>query len=149
MNQSDFVYLDVRWQEDGWHEAMRLRLLGWLPAHLAAIGIAKGVLETTQGTAGKPIAPTARGMALTEPGPRSFTHENCQHLAQVLSTYDEDFDWKCMQDQEAYQLEGTPLLIGYRQRLLALLRSDAAQGRRRLRLGAGQASRCDCSKQDR
>lgn len=124
MNQSDFVYLDVRWREDGWHEAMRLRLLGWLPAHLAAKGIEKGVLEATRGKAGKHIALTARGMTLTEPGARSLTSENCQHLAQVLSTYDEGVDWQCMQDQEGFQLEGAPLHIAYRHRLLALLRSE-------------------------
>lgn len=122
MHNTDFVHLDVRWREDGWNEAMRLRLLGWLPDHLVIRGIDRGVLETTQRDGEKCIALTARGLALTEPGPHSFTSENCWQLAQLLRMQNESDDWLKGPNPDVVQFGGAPLDAAYRNSLLALVR---------------------------
>lgn len=121
MQSSNFVYLDVRWREDGWHEAMRFRLAGWLPEPLVARGVEKGVLQTIQRGVEKHVALTARGMALTQPGTHSFTSENCWQLAQVLMTQSESEEWLQALDEEATQINDASLNATYRNSLLAFL----------------------------
>ena len=121
MRSSDFVNLDVRWREDGWHEAMRLRLTGWLPEHLVAQGVNNGVLQAIQDSVGKRLALTARGMALTEPGPHSFTSENYRQLAQILKIQGEDCCWLSAPRKMAFQYVGAPLSPAYRRNLLKFL----------------------------
>ncbi|OWY06782.1 hypothetical protein [Thioclava sp. IC9] len=93
MHDGDFVYLDVRWAEPGWYEAMRFRLAGWLPEQLVATGVEKGVLEAHQQTNGQLVALTTQGISLTEPGPHSLTQENCQQLAEVLRMESDNDEW--------------------------------------------------------
>lgn len=122
MRKNDFVYLDFRWREEGWYEAMRLRLAGWLPKNLADQGVVKGVLRTVNELGGMQIALTAQGMALTEPGPHSFTIENYRQLTQVLKSQAADYDWKQAPTENAIQYSDTFLNAAYRNSLLLLLR---------------------------
>lgn len=122
MHSSDFIYIDVRWREDGWHEAMKLRLLGWLPEHLVLRGVDKGVIHTIQTRDETHVTLTARGIALTDPGPYSFTKENCQQLVQVLREQGESDDWLQDGHQGGLQLVDAPLNAAYRKSLLAFLR---------------------------
>ncbi|WP_152455055.1 hypothetical protein [Roseivivax sp. THAF40] len=125
MRGSDFVYIDIRWREDGWLEAMRLRLTGWLPERLAARGNKKGVFETSQKKDGKHIALTARGIALTDPGPHSFTSQNLQLLADYLIIHDFSRDWLRPAGDTAIKFKGPMLDENYRNSLLEHLHTAA------------------------
>lgn len=128
MYRSDFVYLDVRWRESGWLEAIRLRLAGWLPEHLAAQGVEKGVLETFQQADGRRVSLTARGLALTEPGQFSFTNENFWQLAELLRNHDYGNDWLHAAGEDAVRGDSELFDAVYRLKLLAYLHPDNISG---------------------
>jgi hypothetical protein len=121
MRSNDFVHIDVRWREDGWLEAMRLYIAGWLPEHLAAQGIKKGVLATIMRPEGKYVVLTARGKALTEPRSHSFTNENLWQIAEFLRVQDYSSDWLQAADKDAVRFAGKPLDATYRTKLLTYL----------------------------
>lgn len=116
---NDFVYLDIRWREEGWLEAMRLRLAGWLPEHLVDQGIEKGVFEIVEQADGNYVSLTARGMALTEPSPLSFTSENFWHLAEFLRSHGFSSDWLHAASKDAVRCDGELFDAVYRSKLLA------------------------------
>lgn len=118
---TDFVYLDIRWREDGWLEAMRLRLAGWLPEYLVAQGMEKGVFETVEQAEGNYVSLTARGMALTQPGPLSFTSENIWHLAEFLRSHGFSSDWLHAAGKDAVRCDRELFDAVYRSKLLASL----------------------------
>lgn len=93
MNTQDSVCLDLRWRENGWLEAIRLRLSGWLPAHLAAQGVEKGVFEGAWTPGRRHFGLSARGLALTDVRLHSFSNENCCQLAQVLLLHGYSEEW--------------------------------------------------------
>jgi len=84
VQETDFIYLDTRWSEDGWFQAMRLRLAGWLPSSEAAHAVKNGVVKYCGDDASERVQLTDRGASLTDPGRHSMSAENCTHIAEVL-----------------------------------------------------------------
>ena len=124
MCSEEFIYLDVRWQQSGWMEAMRLRLFGSVPDHLVSKGVEKGVFLAWLDGDRKFVALTRRGIELTEPGPHSFTNENCKHLANVLQISGFDIEKLEAGGSHLAQYAGAPLGAAYREKILACLRAD-------------------------
>lgn len=123
MYSDEFVYLDVRWQQSGWLEAMRLRLFDSIPDHLVPKGLEKGVFLTRLDGDRTFVALTRRGLELTEPGPHSFTRENCKHLANVLQISGFDTDKFEAGGSDLVQYAGAPLSSAYREKILSCLKA--------------------------
>jgi len=124
MNSEDFVYLDLRWTEDGWLEAIRLRLTGWLPEQLVVRGIKNGVLKQVRTQNQRHIALSVRGLALTEPGLHSFTTENFAQLAQVLRLRGYSKAWIEIANNDNVHCPEALLDPTYREKLLSFLSSN-------------------------
>lgn len=122
MNSQDLVCIDLRWRENGWLEAIRLRLAGWLPQHLVASGLESGVFEKVQARDQHPIALSTRGLALTDAGIHSFTDENCRQLAEVLMLRGYSEAWLQPESDEIVRCPNALLQATYRKKLLLYLR---------------------------
>ncbi|MDD9727285.1 hypothetical protein PVV74_17635 [Roseovarius sp. SK2] len=121
MNTQDFVYLDVRWREDGWLEAIRLRLSGWLPDNLVAQGVEKGVFEEVRTRDRKYFGLSARGLALTDVRPHSLANENCSQLAQVLLLNGYSEEWIKAGGDGSVECPEALLEATYRAKLMSFL----------------------------
>ena len=84
MQNDHQVLIDMRWREQGWLEAFRLRLTGWLPANEAERGFSCGVIERLGSEAGCQVVLTHKGSDLTEPAEASMSDESCRLLVSIL-----------------------------------------------------------------
>jgi 3-hydroxyacyl-CoA dehydrogenase len=114
----EYIYLDVRWLEAGWIEAMRLRLEGRVPKEVIDQGLKKGVFELDHAKGEDFVYLTQRGIELTDPGPHSVTEENCSQLAQNFRLQMKRDCWLKAPDVEAVDCNADPLGATYRRKLL-------------------------------
>lgn len=90
---TEFALVDGRWREQGWVEAFRLRLTGWLPSELAASGVDKGALKWSDTALTGKVELSGRGSELTDAHPASRSEENIQMIANVLCVHGFDDSW--------------------------------------------------------
>jgi hypothetical protein len=87
------TWVDMRWCEQGWREAFRIRLSGWLPDDWLAGGIKHGVLAQCRGELSATIKLTEKGKLLTDICPDKTTHLTIQFMASVLTTTHTGPEW--------------------------------------------------------
>lgn len=119
----DFVLIDGRWAKQGWIEAFRLRLTGWLPYELVVSGVDKGVLEWVADDKASNVKLSSKGAALTDEHSPSRTDENIQAITETLIILGFESSWLKFSDQSAaiYISEESKLDIAYRDRILETL----------------------------
>lgn len=127
MDTQDFVCLDGRWREEGWLEAIRLRLSGWLPVHLAEQGVKKGVFVEVRTRDRKHFGLSTRGHALTDVRLHSLANENCRQLAHVLLLRGYSDEWIQAGDRGIVECPEALLEAKYRAKLMSFLSPASAR----------------------
>ena len=124
MQDSEFVWLDVRWHEPGWLLAFRIRLTGWLPAKEAEAGRAHDVIRSVGDDAGTFVELTQKGLCLTEVSAHSHEEHNVRILADVLRHHGFRSNWLSPREGEGSALltETQGFEIGYKEQILRKLK---------------------------
>ena len=94
-----FFFIDGRWAKQGWIEAFRLRLTGWLPYELVVSGVDKGVLEWVANDKASNVKLSIKGADLTDEYSPSRTDENIQAIAETLIILGFESSWQKPSDQ--------------------------------------------------
>jgi len=85
--QTEFVWVDSRWQEAHWLEVFRMRLCGWLPADLTINAISNGLFLDARSSGSFTVVLTEESHRLTDIGALvDGSSHNCVMLANVLIT---------------------------------------------------------------
>lgn len=87
------VLIDMRWREQGWIDAFRLRLTGWLPLSAAERALNYRVIKRVGSTASCQVALTTKGVELTALRRASMSEDSCRLLADVLRLHDFSSTW--------------------------------------------------------
>ncbi|WP_371168791.1 hypothetical protein [Aliiroseovarius sp. 2305UL8-7] len=84
MSETEFTWVDSRWQENGWHEAFQLRLYGWASKKCSELGLKNDVFRWTIVDGIELLTLSDRGRRLTEIDPAKFSDGTAQMLAYAL-----------------------------------------------------------------
>ncbi|OOY02880.1 hypothetical protein [Thioclava sp. F28-4] len=125
MNDADFLYLDFRFREAGWLEAMRLRLTGSVPDEVVSDGVRNQVFEVEKEGERMTINITDHCLSLTEPTEQSFTEENYAHVARMLKMKGFRADWLRSKRPDIVLCAGALLNETYRKKLISHLSSTS------------------------
>ncbi len=93
MDIMDSTWVDMRWREQGWREAFRMRLSGWLPDDWLNNGIKHGVFAHCRGELPATVELTKKGKLLTDICPDKTTDLTIQFMASVLTTTSFEPSW--------------------------------------------------------
>ncbi|MFW2545408.1 hypothetical protein ACN2XU_22500 [Primorskyibacter sp. 2E107] len=130
MQDDGYVLLDGRVFEKGWLHVMRLRLTGRVPIQVAKTCLKLGLLDYCWDKGLEDLRLTSLGAKLTDPGPASFTVDNCDHVARSMLDQGFQLTWFSVDERkELCRGKGTEFGQVYHDMLTAgLARASALPG---------------------
>jgi hypothetical protein len=123
----DSSWVDMRWREDGWREAFRIRLLGWLPEDWHESGVQKGVFELHERVPDSAVELSVRGKHLTDIDSEVVTDVTLRFMSTVLVATCFEPEWLLKPSREdGVRLAGNQMFeADYIEKLLEFIGKDA------------------------